>query len=317
MARIVFGAGTAKSPQVTLSPAQWLAHGESDVHELAKKQGAPRERPELAADLSPETLDDRFQTCQQAVETIARELAAAQPDVLAVFGDEDRTLSATQNMPPFSIYWGDSLEVIPPRSWRIVEHQRESARAWYGERRRRHPVPAELGRHLTERLIAGDFDVAVCRGQAEDMSINTSFSFVLLRIVRELRLPLLPIVLNAQYPPNQPSARRCYDFGAAVAAAIEQWDADARVAIVAAGGLSHTMVDEAFDRGVLEAIEAGDAPRLRSMELAQDTAGTGEVRCWIAAAGALSALSMSPLAYVPGYRSLAGTGCGMAFALWR
>ncbi|MCY4625181.1 MAG: hypothetical protein OXC99_09325 [Chloroflexi bacterium] len=43
----------------------------------------------------------------------------------------------------------------------------------------------------------------------------------------------------------------------------------------------------------------------------------GEVLCWIAAAGACDHLNMELLEYIPGYRSPAGTGCGLAFARWR
>jgi hypothetical protein len=86
---------------------------------------------------------------------------------------------------------------------------------------------------------------------------------------------------------------------------------------MAAGGMSHTIVDETLDRQVLGAIQDGDAELLRALSLEQTTAGTGEVRCWIAAAGALASLRMSLLTYEPCYRSMAGTGCGMAFALWR
>jgi hypothetical protein len=42
----------------------------------------------------------------------------------------------------------------------------------------------------------------------------------------------------------------------------------------------------------------------------------GEVLCWIAAAGAAEHLNMELLDYIPGYRSAAATGCGLAFARW-
>jgi hypothetical protein len=44
--------------------------------------------------------------------------------------------------------------------------------------------------------------------------------------------------------------------------------------------------------------------------------GTSEIRNWIAAAGALEGLDMHVVDYVPSYRSEAGTGVGMAFAVW-
>ena len=43
--------------------------------------------------------------------------------------------------------------------------------------------------------------------------------------------------------------KRCHAFGKSLAAAIGEWNSDARVAVVASGGLSHFVVDEEFDHG--------------------------------------------------------------------
>jgi 3-O-methylgallate 3,4-dioxygenase len=51
--------------------------------------------------------------------------------------------------------------------------------------------------------------------------------------------------------------------------------------------------------------------------MAQLNSGTSEIRNWIAAAGALEGLETAWQDYVPCYRSPAGTGCGMGFAVWR
>jgi hypothetical protein len=45
--------------------------------------------------------------------------------------------------------------------------------------------------------------------------------------------------------------------------------------------------------------------------------GTSETLNWIAAGGAVEHLAMDLIDYVPAYRSPAGTGVGMAFAVWR
>jgi hypothetical protein len=44
--------------------------------------------------------------------------------------------------------------------------------------------------------------------------------------------------------------------------------------------------------------------------------GTSESLNWIAAGAALEALDMTVVDYIPAYRSAAGTGVGMAFAIW-
>ena len=44
--------------------------------------------------------------------------------------------------------------------------------------------------------------------------------------------------------------------------------------------------------------------------------GTSEILNWITVGGALGGLAFDLVDYIPGYRSPAGTGVGMAFATW-
>jgi 3-O-methylgallate 3,4-dioxygenase len=67
---------------------------------------------------------------------------------------------------------------------------------------------------------------------------------------------------------------------------------------------------------VLDALARRDAAALTALPGAQLDSGNSEIRNWIAAAGAVEHLSMTLVDYVPSYRSEAGTGVGMAFAVW-
>jgi 3-O-methylgallate 3,4-dioxygenase len=125
-----------------------------------------------------------------------------------------------------------------------------------------------------------------------------------------------PVFLNTYYPPNVPSAGRCHDLGRALRRAVESWPADDRVAVIASGGLSHFVVDEELDHQVLDGITARDAGILGSLSRDRLRSGTSEILNWIAAAGALENAAATVLDYVPGYRTPAGTGAGMAFAQW-
>jgi hypothetical protein len=98
---------------------------------------------------------------------------------------------------------------------------------------------------------------------------------------------------------------------------VESWPQDARVAVIASGGLSHFVVDEELDRRVLDALVARDPGPLRAIPRKNLRSGTSEILNWITAAGALENLRASVVDYVPGYRSPAGTGAGMAFAYWK
>jgi OH-DDVA oxygenase/3-O-methylgallate 3,4-dioxygenase len=129
-------------------------------------------------------------------------------------------------------------------------------------------------------------------------------------------VPIVPMFVNTYYPPNVPSAARCYDLGRALRRAIESWQCDARVAVIASGGLTHFVIDEELDRLVLDSIAAGDDAALAGISRDRLRSGNSEILNWVAAAGALEGLSAAILDYVPGYRTPAGTGTGMAFARW-
>jgi hypothetical protein len=127
----------------------------------------------------------------------------------------------------------------------------------------------------------------------------------------------LPVLINTYYAPNQPSPRRCYLLGRALRRAIETFPEDITVAVVASGGLSHFVVDEELDTRVLDGLKNRDFESLATIPRRFMRSGTSESLNWIAAGGALEGLAMELVDYVPAYRSTAGTGVGMAFAVWR
>jgi 3-O-methylgallate 3,4-dioxygenase len=129
-------------------------------------------------------------------------------------------------------------------------------------------------------------------------------------------IPVVPIVLNTYYPPNQPSPRRCYRLGQAIRDAVESYPKDLRVGIVASGGLSHFTVDEKLDGDVIRALREKDADALQGLSREQLNSGSSEIRNWICAGGALEHLELEWLHYSPGYRTPAGTGTGLCFARW-
>lgn len=51
-----------------------------------------------------------------------------------------------------------------------------------------------------------------------------------------------------------------------MAAALARVPTDARVAVVASGGLSHFLCEEAFDRRIVSALESHDMPELVTVQ---------------------------------------------------
>lgn len=68
---------------------------------------------------------------------------------------------------------------------------------------------------------------------------------------------------------------------------------------------------------VLDACKRNDGEALSSIPLNKLSSGSSEIRNWITVAGASAHLENEWQEYIPCYRSAAGTGCGMGFAVWR
>src|SRR5690606_26459361 len=100
----------------------------------------------------------------------------------------------------------------------------------------------------------------------------------------------------------------------------ESWESDARVAIIASGGLTHFVIDEAVDESFLRLVRR-EAPlqELAAFGNATFQAGTSEIKNWLPVVAAMDALEFAPTVvdYVPCYRSEAGTGNAMGFIHWR
>jgi 3-O-methylgallate 3,4-dioxygenase len=68
---------------------------------------------------------------------------------------------------------------------------------------------------------------------------------------------------------------------------------------------------------VLDACKRKDAEALCGIPVAKLNSGSSEIRNWITVAGASEHLDTQWQEYIPCYRSAAGTGCGMGFAVWQ
>ena len=90
------------------------------------------------------------------------------------------------------------------------------------------------------------------------------------------------------------------------------------MALLASGGWSHFVVDEALDRRFLDAMRAGDEALLAAVPENLFLGNTAEMKNWYPVAAAMNdlGLKMNLIDYVPCYRTEAGTGNAMGFACW-
>jgi 3-O-methylgallate 3,4-dioxygenase len=329
MAEIVVGIASSHTPQLSSGVDMWPDHAERDRRNplLLGKDAefhsydellalAP---PGIGAELEPAVWDAKYRRCQDAIAILTERLAAAQPDVAVVIGDDQRELFRDDGIPAFACFAGSELVDSPPSGealGRMPKGIRAASWAAHADREERHPVSAGLSRHVAEQLTAADFDITLFTEQPAGRSLGHAFTFPRYRLGLPASTPIVPVFVNTYYPPNVPSAARCHALGQAIRRAISTWNGAERVAVVASGGLSHFVVDEDLDQQVLSAITSQDAAALCSLSRAQLRSGTSEILNWVCAAGALDGLSATVIDYVAGYRSPAGTGAGMAFVQW-
>lgn len=317
MARIVLGLGSSHSPHVSTEPELWHLHADRDrSNPHLDFDTLVRTAPgDIAAHLAPEVYRRKHEACQSAIARLGDALETARADAVVVIGDDQRELFRDECSPAFAIYTGEELIDIPPEPETVHPSHKPALWSRHSEAIERYRTVPDFARHLAGALSRQDFDIATCAEQYGGRSLGHAYTFVRLRLMRAMA-PMVPVFVNCYYPPNQPSPARCHAFGRALRRAIDQWPRDLRVALVASGGLSHFVIDEAMDRQVLRGIAERRHDLLTGLPADKLNSGNSEIRNWIAVAGALEDLDATVLDYQPSYRTEAGTGCGMAFVRW-
>ena len=324
MADVVLGIGTSHAPQLRMKAEQWplLLHKDQNDTRYDYQAVLKRARPGMDKEITPEVMAQRDTANHAALDALRDKLAEAAPDALVIVGDDQHEQFLDDNMPMFSIYHGSVLTVksrghgaapSPVRDSGQPDWRTAGDRAVEGD----YPAAPDLAAQLIETLVDRGFDIATSNRFREEVGVGHAFNFAYQYIMPEGNIPVVPVMVNTYFPPNQPTAKRCYQLGGALREAIEAWDVGKKVAIMASGGLSHFIIDEELDRTALDAMQRKDVETL--VTLPQDrlmTLGTTEILNWITVAGAMEPEDMTVLDYVPCYRTPAGTGCAMAFAHW-
>lgn len=326
MAKIVLGIATSHTPMLNAPPEDWPRFIERDtVRPLLDTEGRPvryedllaKADPRIAAELTPQRVAARHGEAQRGVAHLADSLRSAALDALIVVGDDHQELYHDDHMPAILVYRGETIANVPLAASGGPDWARRAAARWFEETApREYPVDAPLALHLTEALIDREFDVSVSDALPPGEGEGHAFGFVHKSLMDGHVAPVVPVFLNTYFPPNQPTPRRCYRLGRAIREAVESFPGEARVGIAGSGGLSHFVVDETLDRAVIDAIRRKDVATLESLPREKLNSGSSEIRCWLAVAGAAEHLDLDWSCYVPGYRTPAGTGTGLGFAIW-
>ena len=318
MAQIVGVYQTAHTPFCYRRPEDW--------------NRARSERP-VRADVPIDDLESnqrKHARVQKGFAVLRQKLAEARPDVIVIFGDDQLECFDFSNYPAFSIYVGEEFEGVLPGEQAPGGGMRPAeppARV----RLKGHP---KLGVALLTGLMKRGIDPAFCMDMPKpEVGIGHAFMNPA-HSLTDLRIPIVPILINCFYAP-QPTAARCYQLGRAVREIIEEYPDGLRVALIGSGGLWHTpqkqdaWLNEAFDEALLGHMAKGDIKamaacfddyRVPEGDLSQDIGmrgkaatgmpafggpqgGTRETCNWIAAAGAVEGRTATVIDRVPIYAS--------------
>ena len=317
MAQIVLGFGASHGPMQQTPAAGWARLGARDAKderldwEAAKAQA--KEGVEKELELAKQ--EEAYERCRTAAGVVRTAIEEANPDVVLVVSNPHRIIPE-DNQTVFGIYAGETLPVSERTGTGRPDRDAPASDAPEPAPVRDYPGAPELAGQLMDSLIGNGFDVAYANEMRAGTTLEHSFTAVYAIAGRPI--PMVPFMLS-RYLPNQATPARCYALGQALRRAIEDWDGDKRVAIMASGGLSHQIVDEDLDKTVVDALLEKDVETLCSLprDRLNRSPGTPEILNWVALAGAAEPLEMTLAAYVPAYRSIAGTGHGIGFAYWK
>ena len=331
MGQIVVGIATPHAPQLRLPLEGWTALREKDETDKRIDFTALRKtvKSRIEDEITEERMHERFDACQANLRALGDRLGQANPDVILVIGDDQHEQFHSDNMPMFCVYHGNAVQMVRKnpkkgqkpsgsQAWkaaRLEELQIAADEALEGPRER--PADRELGEHLIASLRDDNFDVAASDQLRPEAGLGHAFKFLYQHLLPGTEIPIAPVMVNTFFPPNQPTPGRCYALGQALRKAVEAWPKDKRVAIVASGGLSHTIIDEDLDHRTMDAVVNGDGESLKALPRERLQLGTSEILNWIAVAGSMESMNAHAVGdYIPAYRTVAGTGCGMGFVYW-
>ncbi|MEU3526776.1 hypothetical protein AB0E62_23395 [Streptomyces sp. NPDC038707] len=249
-----------------------------------------------ARDSAPEGQRTRF---LGALEQASRRVREAGAQAVVIVSNEHFTNFFLENFPQHCIGLG-ATHIGPTEGWLGIPQNS--------------PLPGapEFALSLTRQLLGSGFEPAISHHLTLDHGVMTVYH----ALAPEFDLPLIPLLQNCAVEPMVPLAG-AHALGRGLAKAIEACTELDRVAVVAAGGLSHWVgtervgdIDSEFDRWFLDAMARNDFTDVLDMSDAElEEAGNGahEIRSWLTLAGLVDRPA-KVLAYEPVREWITGMG---------
>jgi len=281
------------------------------------------------SDVPTETFEekvDKYDRTMRALAVLEEQLHAMKPDVLLIVGDDQNENFDFANYPALSVFVGEEFSG-PDNKGR-------------GKPELFHKVPGHPGLAVAvlRGLLERGFDPSFSMSDSNPAKGMCHAVMRPLEFFHTYEIPVVPVLVNAYYPP-QLSAVRCYQIGKAVREAIDAYPEDLRVVVVGSGGLWHTpgrptsyldekldqvMIDHLLRGDILGMAEQFDAYAVPEGDASQDVSpgvhgmtgmpgvsgpqgGTRETCNWIGAAAIVDGSQHQLVDYIPIYSSPIGT----------
>jgi len=242
----------------------------------------------------------------QGYAELRRRLEATRPDVIVGVANDHLLNFHPGHVPDWCV--GTAAQWQGPAPW---------FRDWINVPDYQVAGERELARHIVRASGRKGFNL----DYRDDLLFDDNWSVPLHYLTPAHGIPLVPIHMNCVLPP-MPPVQRCFEFGQVLAEVVQAWPQPLRVAIMATGGLSHSIgehdmgrIDEKFDMDCMAEFKTGDIDQLvRFLDQRMEPAGNGtaEVRNWLTAHAAVGGKGFDMIGYHP-YQEWY-VGCG--FASW-
>ncbi len=241
MAHIILGLGTSHGPMLSIAPEIWPERvkggsGESapllsgkDLHVRRTRQ--PAQGGKSRGAMHARSLPRASCACRQAIRNSRTSSTQARPTSQSSSATIRWRFLPAEHVPAFAVFWGEFVEGIPadsgipgelPPGIAAAEADRTPTSLYT-----QYPtLPDSRTPHYRDAMHDG-FDVAqltkLHTGEIGSNAVPHAWGFVYRRIMRDKVVPHVPVFVNTFYPPNQPSALRCFNFGRSIARAISSW----------------------------------------------------------------------------------------------
>lgn len=213
------------------------------------------------------------------------ELEAMRPDLIIMFDTDHLNTFFLDNLPIFALGIADTFKGPNDEPRSVPTYTLRSR--------------ADIATHIRNAAVHAGFDVALTQQFTVDHSVIVPLHFMTPR----MHIPVIPIFISGHLPPL-PSARRCFELGALVRKAVDNWHEKLRVVVIGSGsfslevfgpriapGKSDGVPDPAWVTRVCSLLEQGSVQTLiaesTEQQLLQAGNVGGELLDWIAMLGAV------------------------------